>query len=213
MGDKGENIHRRLSESVIARAADRMIDKRLVIGDRFTKCPGCGKQIEISMAGMQCPKCQTPIARGWDCLNSLRDFYRDCGFPFPEEYKGWNWVNYAEKWMDDPEEGRIVFMELLRSLGREVGRNYAIRGDLLIIKSQPPKMTLGRATLDILKAIVENYPFMRKIVNRTLEGRQLLSFPAIYLGNGHILLVCEKGVKTFPLKFFRSADIEVRRLL
>lgn len=150
-------------------------------------------------------------SKGWDCLNALKEFYEGCGIKFPREFEDFNENNYAEKWVYDPEIGRKAFFKFLKTLGRPIDKNYAIRGDLLILKyevtEKPPSWS--HKTLNRLK---ETHPFMRRIINNVLDGKQLLTFPGIYLGNGNIFTIFEKGGKVVPYKFFKKYVVEVRRL-
>lgn len=86
--------------------------------------------------------------KGWDCLNSLDDFYRSIGKDFPTDYKGINKDNYVEKW----ESGKVkkLYMEFLLSLGSSINPNYAIEGDLFIFDGTEwafPGIYLGRGHL------------------------------------------------------------------
>jgi hypothetical protein len=86
--------------------------------------------------------------KGWDCLNSLDDFYRSIGKDFPEEYKGVNKDNYAEKWKS--RNGKKLFREFLLSLGSKIDPNYMIEGDLFVFDGENfsfPAIYLGRSHL------------------------------------------------------------------
>lgn len=150
-------------------------------------------------------------SKGWDCLNSLKEFYEGCGVKFPREFEDFNEENYAEKWVYDPEIGRQTLFRFLTTLGKSVDKHYAIRGDLLILKHEmtekPP--TFSHRTLNHLKEV---HPFMRRVINDIFDGKQVLTFPAIYLGNGNIFLIFEKGGKVVPYKFFKKYVVDVRRL-
>lgn len=86
-----------------------------------------------------------------------------------------------------------------------------MRGDLLILRHEvtekPP--TRSRRLLNKFK---EMYPFMGKVIDNVLSGKQLLTFPSIYLGNGNIFILFEKGGKVVPYKFFKKYVVDVRRL-
>lgn len=115
-------------------------------------------------------------SKGWDCLNSLDEFYRSIGKSFPTEYKGINKDNYVEKW----ESGKVskIYREFLLSLGSSVSPNYAIQGDFFIFDG------------------VES------------------TFPGIYLGRNHLLMVFDTGVRVVPLKVMKHlfSLVDVRRL-
>ena len=84
-------------------------------------------------------------SKGWDCLNSLDEFYRSIGKNFPQEYRGINADNYAEKWRLG--EAKQIFREFLLSLGCSVNRNYALEGDLFVFDGEEtafPGIYLGR---------------------------------------------------------------------
>jgi len=174
-------------DSLISNAIERLIDAPFALGD---------------------------TEKGWDCLNSLANFYDACGFKFPREFKDWNEQNYSQKWLEDVEEGRRIFVEFLMSLGEPVDPCYLLRGDILILEAQ--KM-VTKETLPMIKRTVERlskkFPALMKIAKNIYEGRQLLTFPAIYLGNGNIFIVSEKGGKVLPLKFFLRFIISARRLI
>ena len=201
-----------IPDSVVAKSMARLVDCRYSLGDRYRECPHCHKQIKVNPTDSVCPKCSGEFPKGWDCLNSLKIFYDGCGVKFPTEFEDWNEKNYAEKWVYDPEIGRQAFFRFLQTLGDPVNKNYARRGDLLILKhdvaEKPP--SLSRAILDRIKQV---HPFMRRMINAVLEGKQLLTFPGVYLGNGKIFLMFEKGGKVVPYRFFEKFVVEVRRLI
>ena len=114
--------------------------------------------------------------KGWDCLTSMADFFKSCGVEFPDEFKGWTWENYPERW--EKGKGIDIFGEFLHSIGKPVDPNYMLPGDVLVFEA-------GGA----------------------VSG-------GIYLGNGHFQGVDRKhGVVRLPLKFFKVALTDVRRLL
>jgi len=87
-------------------------------------------------------------SKGWDCLNSLAEFYDSVGKPVPREFKGFNEQNYAEKWKDG--EGKKELREFLLSLGESIDPNYAFDGDLFIFDGEEtafPGIYLGRGHL------------------------------------------------------------------
>lgn len=84
-------------------------------------------------------------AKGWDCLNSIADFYDSIGKTFPREFKGFNESNYAERW--EKGEGKEELKEFLLSLGESINQNYAVEGDLFIFEGAEmvfPGLYLGR---------------------------------------------------------------------
>lgn len=86
--------------------------------------------------------------KGWDCLNSLDEFYRSIGKSFPKEYKGVNWDNYVEKWNSG--SAKKIYKEFLLSLGSSINPNYALEADLFIfdgIEWPFPGIYLGRGHL------------------------------------------------------------------
>lgn len=111
--------------------------------------------------------------KGWDCLNSLAEFYDSIGKNFPKVFKGFDEFNYAERWKVG--EGKKELKEFLLSLGESINPNYAFEGDLFIF-----------------------------------EGKEM-TFPGIYLGKGHLLMVFDKGCRVVPFKFFKEFLIEVKR--
>jgi cell wall-associated NlpC family hydrolase len=135
----------------IAKAAEKLIDAKFSLGN---------------------------TSKGWDCLNSLREFYSALGVDFPKSFKDYNESNYAKRWKNSSDKAKADFEEFLLTLGKPVDFHYAKRGDLMIF-----------------------------------EGKEIPSFPAIYLGNGHILMVFDKGCKVVPLKFFKKVIKGTRRLI
>jgi cell wall-associated NlpC family hydrolase len=135
----------------IAQAANKLIDAPYALGDPM---------------------------QGWDCVNSLLEFYEGLGVRMPTAFEGWDRANYAAKWKKDPDEGRRILGRFLRNLGVGVDFNYARRGDLMIF-----------------------------------EGKEIPSFPGIYLGNGHILMVFDKGCRVVPFRFFQKFIRWTRRLI
>lgn len=86
--------------------------------------------------------------KGWDCLNSLNDFYLSIGKDFPKEYRGVNWDNYVEKWNSG--DAKKIYKDFLLSLGRSIDPNYAVQGDLFIFDGTEwpfPGIYLGRGHL------------------------------------------------------------------
>lgn len=72
-------------------------------------------------------------SKGWDCLNSLADFFEFAGVPFPDHFGDWNWENYTKRW--EKEKGAMkVLKEFLFSLGSAVDVNYMLPGDLIILE-------------------------------------------------------------------------------
>ncbi len=153
-------------------------------------------------------------SKGLDCLNSLKNFYEDCGLKFPREFREWNENNYRQKWMDDVEDGRSAFWDFLHTLGQPIDINYALRGDLLIFRRQPT----GQAITDtwIISALdkaIAGFPFMKKFIHNVIAGKQILTFPGIYTGNGHFFMIFDRGAHQLPLRLFKKYLVEVRRLI
>ena len=121
------------SDKIIADAVAKLVDCKYFLGDE---------------------------SKGWDCLNSLKEFYQGCGVKFPLEFEDWTEKNYAEKWVYDPEIGRQAFFRFLQILGDPVDKNYALRGDLLIlkhdVKEKPP--LLSKAILERIKQMHPSRP-------------------------------------------------------
>jgi len=181
------------NDSMIAKAVDKLIEKPFFLGD---------------LTGV----------KGYDCLNTIKSFYTELGVILPDEFEGVTWDSYAAKWDDDPEEAREVLIRFLRSLGKPVGINYCLRGDLLIIESRNEKKYSEGIIKRMLDTIGKKFPKMVKETRKFLEGKKLLIFPAIYVGNSKILMVIttdrdEKGPRILPLRFFKRNVTEVRRLI
>ena len=70
--------------------------------------------------------------KGWDCLSYIRNFYTEQGIDFPQEFKGFDKSNYAERWRNG--EGRKELREFLLQLGQPVEENYSRRGDLYVME-------------------------------------------------------------------------------
>lgn len=71
-------------------------------------------------------------SKGWDCLNSMKAFFESVRMKFPDEFKGWTWGNYAERWKK--EMNFTIFKEFLFSLGEPVERNFILPGDIIIFE-------------------------------------------------------------------------------
>jgi len=71
-------------------------------------------------------------AKGWDCLNSMAEFFESMGAKFPDRFRDWTWANYAERWQRG--EGMEVFRDFLFSLGAPVDINYMGPGDIIIFE-------------------------------------------------------------------------------
>lgn len=153
-------------------------------------------------------------SKGLDCLNSLKNFYEDCGFRFPREYCQWSETNYRQKWMDDVEEGRAAFWDFLHTLGTRVEKNYIIRGDLLIFRKDPPLESIKDArVISALNSVLDIMPFMKKFIRNVIAGKQILTFPGIYTGNGNCFMVFDRGARQVPLRLFEKYLVEARRLI
>lgn len=123
--------------------------------------------------------CLADRSKGWDCLNSLHDFFCAAGAEFPKQWKDYNEQNYAERWRKDEQTCRQDFKEFLLSLGQKIENPaFAIAGDVMLF-----------------------------------EGKRIPIFPAIYLGNGKMIMVFREGVLTLPYNKFKSLLKEVRRLV
>jgi hypothetical protein len=74
------------------------------------------------------------MSKGWDCLNSLAEFYDSMGAEFPRKFGDWDESNYVLRWNENEKKSREVFRQFLRSLGKSVDWNYAVAGDLLLFE-------------------------------------------------------------------------------
>lgn len=180
-------------EGRIAKAIDKMIDKKYYLGDSTGEL-------------------------GWDCLNTIRSFYTDLGVTLPNEFEGVTWDSYVAKWDDDPDTARDVLVRFLRSLGRPIEVNYCLRGDLLIIETRAPKSLDKSVIQKAIDKLAKKFPKMVKEARKILEGKKLLVFPAIYVGGSKIFMVVttnkdDRGPRILPLKFFKKYVKDVRRLI
>ncbi len=73
-------------------------------------------------------------SKGWDCLNSLAEFFDSMGVSFPRQFKDWNEQNYPKRW--ERGEGMETFREFLLSLGRPIDLNYLRPGDVIIFEKE-----------------------------------------------------------------------------
>lgn len=55
--------------------------------------------------------------------------------------------------------------------------------------------------------------YMRRGDLIIMHGKEIPTFPAVYLGNGNVLMAFDKGMRVLPLRFFHKVDKEVRRLI
>lgn len=117
-----------INETALADAAAQFRDKPYALGD-----PG----------------------RGWDCLNSLAHFFWKLRIPFPREFRDWNEDNYAERYAKDPRAAMTVLGEFLSTLGREVGPNEFMPGDLMIFRDgdNPPFGCICQQNGNVLVAV------------------------------------------------------------
>jgi len=72
-------------------------------------------------------------SKGWDCLNSLKDFFESMGIQFPTEYKGWTESNYAERWNRGEGNGNDTLRDFALTLGRPIDPNYIRVGDIIVL--------------------------------------------------------------------------------
>ena len=80
-------------------------------------------------------------SKGWDCLNSLKEFYNSVGFQFPTEFRGYNEQNYAEKWRT--QDCRPDLSAFLQTLGEKVDLAFMQSGDLLLFEGKEIPMFPG----------------------------------------------------------------------
>jgi len=73
-------------------------------------------------------------SKGWDCVSSMRTFFNSCGIKLPEEFRGWTWENYPERW--ERGEGMDIMKEYLLSLGDPVDINYIRPGDIIVLEAK-----------------------------------------------------------------------------
>ncbi len=73
-------------------------------------------------------------SKGWDCLNCLGDWAKKNGLEFPDEFEGWTWENYTERW--NRGDGMDVLRRFLMSLGDSVNINYMLPGDILVLEAR-----------------------------------------------------------------------------
>ena len=152
--------------------------------------------------------------KGFDCVNSLIEFYSKLGFDFPRTFGEWTEENYAKGWLRDPGQAKQVLRKFLMTLGREVDKNYLLRGDLLIIEPKTSSLKMHPKTEAFLREELEaSFPGMKGYISNLLAGRELLSFPAIFLGNDLIMIVSNKGVFIVPFRFFEDRVVSCRRLI
>jgi len=83
--------------------------------------------------------------KGWDCLNSMADFFESMGVKFPDQFRDWTWANYGERWQRG--EGMDVFRDFLFSLGEPVDINYVAPGDIIILEKIVDKKNIVSAGL------------------------------------------------------------------
>lgn len=122
-------------------------------------------------------------SKGWDCLNSMAEFFDSIGVKFPREFGDWNESNYADRW--NRGEGMQTFKDFLLSLGEPVDLNYIRPGDIIVLEKPDrnnPKELIVSAGL-------------------YLGGGHFQAVHNI------------KGVIRLPLDFFRIAIVGVRRLI
>jgi hypothetical protein len=149
-------------------------------------------------------------SKGIDCLNSVKSFYEDLGFKWPDsgEWEGYTWKNYAEMWDRDCKKAKHDLVRFLRSFGKEVQNGFYLRGDLLILKVE--EANWKKKAMD---AVGNTLPKGFRALRRILQDRRPEAFPAIFMGNGHIFSVFDKGGKVLPFRAFKPFIIEARRYI
>jgi hypothetical protein len=71
---------------------------------------------------------------GFDCLNTLIDFYGQLGVKTPKVFEDWTLQNYGERARKNPMEAHKTFERFVMTLGEEISINSTERGDLLLFK-------------------------------------------------------------------------------
>ena len=87
----------------------------------------------------------------YDCLSFILSYYEAKGINFGTQWNGWTKENYAERW--ESGEGRTEFYTWMHSLGKSVGRNYMLDGDLLVLDTEEgvtPAIYLGSGNIMIV---------------------------------------------------------------
>ena len=119
-------------------------------------------------------------AKGWDCLNSMADFFESMGVKFPDQFRDWTWANYAERWQRG--EGMDVLRDFLFSLGEPVDINYVAPGDIIIFEKAIDKKNIVSVGLYIgngnFQAVFNPHGIMRMpikfFLNAVTGARRLI---------------------------------------
>ena len=69
---------------------------------------------------------------GWDCLNTILDFYGAFGIKFPDEFEEEKLNNYVHIWVTNEKRAREIYGRFLQSLGEKIECGFFARGDLLL---------------------------------------------------------------------------------
>ena len=118
--------------------------------------------------------------KGWDCLNSMADFFESMGVKFPDQFRDWTWANYGERWQRG--EGMDVFRDFLFSLGEPVDINYVAPGDIIIFEKAIDKKNIVSVGLYIgngnFQAVFNPHGIMRMpikfFLNAVTGARRLI---------------------------------------
>ncbi len=83
------------------------------------------------------------VSEGYDCVNSLLEFYSAMGVELPREFEGWTSENYGERALKNPGAGHKEWAKYLLTLGHEVDKNYVARGDLILFAAENVDICAG----------------------------------------------------------------------
>jgi len=120
--------------------------------------------------------------KGWDCLNSLAVFYKNIGAEFPMEFTD----SKGEKWDN---------------------KNYPKRWK----KNEVDSRVVLKEFLESLGEPID-FNYRQKGDLLLFEPKGLPLFPAIFLGNGNVMMVFKEGVKILPFKLLKRWVKGCRRL-
>ncbi len=122
----------------------------------------------------------------------------DAPFALGDKTRGWDCLN--------------ILAEFYDSIGKSFPRqykdfdefNYAERW-----KAGEGRKEFREFLLSLGESVNPNYALEGDLF--IMEGEEM-TFPGIYLGRGHLLMVFDKGVRVVPSKFFKKNIVDVRRL-
>jgi len=117
-------------------------------------------------------------SQGWDCLNSLLEFYRSMGVEMPVRFEDYDEMNYAKRWKRNSHRCMKDFSRFLKSLGEKIEISFAERGDFFILKTEVmdgcPAIHAGNGKMMLVLETGVRFVEINHLKKYIVEARRLI---------------------------------------